>query len=100
MLSGEGIMSLLFGRGRSVLAAQDVFRGLPRLPLPPQPLKGDLAAAINNATRGYDIGQANPIWVRPSGGGRAVKEGTPSEGHTFGGEGEGCGGRFKGKWER
>lgn len=85
VLSGEGIMSLLFGRGRSVLAAQDVFRGLPRLPMPPQPLRGDLAAALNNATRGYDIGQANPIWVRPSWreGGRR-EGGTPLEGRAVG----------------
>jgi hypothetical protein len=62
-LNGGGIMSLLFGRNRAITAAQAGVQQLPRLPLPLQPLQGDLAATLNNATRGFDIGQANPIWV-------------------------------------
>lgn len=56
-------MSLLFGRNRAMLAAGEALNGLPRLPLSLKPLQGDLAAAINNGSRGFDVGQANPIWV-------------------------------------
>lgn len=65
-------MSLLFGRNRAMMAAHEVFRDMPRLPLSLQPLTGDLAATINRATQGRDIGQADPIWVSAfwGGGGR------------------------------
>lgn len=66
-LSGGGIMSLLFGRNRAMLAAGEALNGLPRLPLSLKPLQGDLAAAINNGSRGFDVGQANPIWVSKGG---------------------------------
>lgn len=59
-------MNLLFGRQRSLLGSQQrqqLFREMPRLPLPLRPLQGELAATLNNATRGYDVGQAGPIWV-------------------------------------
>lgn len=65
-LGHAGIMSLLFGRHRSLPHTLDVFRDLPRLPLPLAPLRGDLAAGLNRGSRGLDIGQADPIWVSGS----------------------------------
>lgn len=73
-------MQLLFGRNRAMLAAHEVLRDFPRLPLSLQPLQGDLAAATNNATRGYDIGQANPIWVSEAVWGRAWGAGHDRDG--------------------
>jgi hypothetical protein len=92
-LGRGGIMNLLFGHHRGLHSGHEVFRDMPRLPLPLQPMQGDLAASINRGTRGLDIGQADPVWVSCASPGGGDWTGRPCLGEwcvpRWGGGGEG-----------
>lgn len=56
------VLRMLIGGSHSA-ARRRIPEGTVRLPLPIQPLQGNLAARTNADTRAQDVGQANDIWV-------------------------------------